>query len=197
MPIKSRPVYAGLQLDGKAKRHVMVADDQGAEAVLRLLAPAGTHLHQTVTLLLVAAGTGSEAEASLRRLQTDVFMVSPTIPAAMFRLDAVLSKATMGTRIYVAGTEGLIGQTVALAQRHGVKPVSVEQEHCGSSRRRVQCVHCKGITEDVATQIVQCAHCGVPLFVRDHFSRRLGAFMGVSADAEEPGVLPENEEVFR
>ena len=105
--------------------------------------------------------------------------------------------ARMGTRLYASGSEPLIGSTVKTALAHGIDHRSVSTEHRGSNKRRVQCVHCKGVTEDVTTQIVTCAHCGVPLFVRDHFSRRLGAFMGVSADAEEAGVLPPIEEVFR
>lgn len=197
MAIKSRPVYPGLVLDAKAKRHIIVADAAGAAAVLRMMGPAGRDATERTTIVFVAGPDATPQEANLAAVGSDVFMVSPTLPAAMFRLDAYLDKATMGTRIYACGSEGLIGQTVATAQRHGVKPVSVIQEHAGSARRRVQCVHCKGITEDVTTQIAACAHCGVSLFVRDHFSRRLGAFMGVSADAEEPGVLPPVEEVYR
>jgi dimethylamine monooxygenase subunit C len=34
------------------------------------------------------------------------------------------------------------------------------------------------------------------LLVRDHFSRRLGAFMGVKVDAEEPGLHPETVELY-
>jgi hypothetical protein len=34
------------------------------------------------------------------------------------------------------------------------------------------------------------------LFVRDHFSRRLGAYMGLMVDAESPGELPEIEEIY-
>ena len=33
------------------------------------------------------------------------------------------------------------------------------------------------------------------LFVRDHFSRRLGAFQGVCIDAETPGDVPEPVEI--
>jgi len=43
---------------------------------------------------------------------------------------------------------------------------------------------------------VQCAGCGRHLLVRDHFSRRLAAYMGVMADAEAPGELPPIQEVF-
>jgi hypothetical protein len=34
------------------------------------------------------------------------------------------------------------------------------------------------------------------LLVRDHYSRRLGAFQGVCIDAEVPGELPPAEEIF-
>lgn len=50
--------------------------------------------------------------------------------------------------------------------------------------------------EGVTTSIVTCTGCGAPLFVRDHFSRRLAAFMGVQVDAEVPGEVPEAEELY-
>ena len=40
-----------------------------------------------------------------------------------------------------------------------------------------------------------CPGCGRSLFVRDHFSRRLGAFQGVCVDAETPGDVPEAVEI--
>ena len=38
--------------------------------------------------------------------------------------------------------------------------------------------------------VTPCPGCGAQLFVRDHFSRRLAAFMGVKVDAEAPGEFP-------
>ena len=55
----------------------------------------------------------------------------------------------MGTQIYLAGTEGLIGQAMKVAIEAGIDHTSMQTEHRGSEARRVQCVHCKGITEDV------------------------------------------------
>jgi hypothetical protein len=52
------------------------------------------------------------------------------------------------------------------------------------------------MNEDVATNIADCRGCGARLFVRDHFSRRLAAFMGVMVDAEVPGEVPEIEVVY-
>ena len=41
-----------------------------------------------------------------------------------------------------------------------------------------------------------CSGCGLSLLVRDHFSRRIGAFQGVCIDAEVPGTAPPPEAVF-
>jgi DNA-directed RNA polymerase subunit RPC12/RpoP len=109
----------------------------------------------------------------------------------------VLSGARMGTRIYAAGSETMIGLAVQLAQEFAMDPQAVLTEHRGTQARRVQCVHCKGFTENVTTNIVRCAHCGTNLLVRDHYSRRLAAFQGVCVDAEVPGELPEIVEVFK
>ena len=74
--------------------------------------------------------------------------------------------------------------------------VTVQREHCGNSARRVYCIHCQASNENVTTNIVQCIGCGRHLLVRDHYSRRLAAYMGVMADAEAPGELPPIEERF-
>jgi hypothetical protein len=44
--------------------------------------------------------------------------------------------------------------------------------------------------EGARMTIITCPGCGASLFVRDHFSRRLAAFMGVKVDAEVPGDIP-------
>ena len=103
----------------------------------------------------------------------------------------------MGLRLYLSGTEGLIGQAMQAALEAGIDHSSIQTEHRGSLARRVQCVHCKGITEDVTTQPVTCAHCGLLLLVRDHYSRRLAAFQGVCINAEDQSEQVPVEEVFR
>jgi DNA-directed RNA polymerase subunit RPC12/RpoP len=102
----------------------------------------------------------------------------------------------MGLQLYLAGTEGLIGQVMKVAIDHGIHHDAIIAEHRGSTARRVQCVHCKGITEEVKTQPVICSHCGLQLFVRDHYSRRIAAFQGVCIDAEQPGSAPAIQEMF-
>jgi hypothetical protein len=194
--IKSRPIYGVLTPDPNARTHLVAAEGEGALAVLDFARQATPDILARTTLLY-AAGPRNEAHlARLRELAVDYCHGFPTIPTLLFRLDGVLTNATMGTRLYASGTEGFIGQVVQLALRHGIDHEAIVTEHRGSLARRVQCVHCKGFMDDVTTSIVTCAHCGVPLLVRDHYSRRLGAFMGVSADAEAPGTAPPPETIF-
>jgi hypothetical protein len=113
------------------------------------------------------------------------------------RLAKVVGEAHMGTQFYLTGTEGLIGQAEREIMMTGLPFAAIQKEHRGSTLRRVQCVHCKGITENVALDPFVCSHCGLSLYVRDHYSRRIAAFQGVNIDAEDPGLVPAAVERFK
>lgn len=191
-PIKSRPVYAPLQPQ-VGPLHVVVADGEGAEAVIDMLdkAPDRAALLRGMHIMYCPGPNGTDLSDRLAALGAAQFFRSPTIPTLLPRLQRVLSEAHMATRFYLAGTEGLIGQAERDIMQTGFPFKDIQKEHRGSTVRRVQCVHCKGITENVATDPFQCSHCGLHLFVRDHYSRRLAAFQGVCIDAEEPGNIPD------
>ncbi len=193
--IKSRPVYKGAAILSNAARHLFVLEGEGALALLEQTIDAGD-LSKLEILYAPAGSKPKEHEKKLSALKPHDLWVAPTIPVLLNRLNVTLSTAHMGTQIYVAGTEGFIGQAMQVAMAHGVDPASIATEHRGSEARRVQCVHCKGITGDVKTSPFTCSHCGLPLLVRDHYSRRIGAFQGVNIDAEEPGTAPKPEELF-
>jgi hypothetical protein len=195
--IKSRPKYPGLIADSYANHHVFAADGEGAQAILDLFEQQGSQIKGRVMIVYAeTAPNKDDYTARLRQLPVEIVHAMPTVITAIRRLSGVLNVMRMGTRIYAAGTETLIGLTVQLAQEIGMDPEAVLTEHRGSAARRVQCVHCKGFTENVRTNIVKCGHCGTNLLVRDHYSKRLAAFQGVCVDAEVPGELPEIVEVF-
>ena len=91
-----------------------------------------------------------------------------------------------------AGSRSLFtgGSAVQVAMKYNLNADEVQREHCGSAARRVYCIHCHAFNDPVTRNVVACRGCGRQLLVRDHFSRRLAAFMGVQADAEVPGELP-------
>ncbi len=186
--IKSRPVYGQLT-PRPGTLHLVVADGEGAEAVAALLTQDPTML-PTTHILYTPGPTGTDLWPQIQALNVPQAFRAPTIPTLLPRLQRVLTDAHMGTQIYLTGTEGLMGQAEREVMAFGFPYRDIQKEHRGSTLRRVQCVHCKGITENVATDPYQCSHCSLHLYVRDHYSRRLAAFQGVNIDAEEPGNVP-------
>ncbi|WP_299297064.1 dimethylamine monooxygenase subunit DmmA [uncultured Tateyamaria sp.] len=188
--IKSRPVYGTLEArPGKA--HLMIADAEGAEAILGIATPdlmAKTHI------IYIPRGTAFADQ--LRALNPAQFYEGPSYAAAVSRIRRVLQDAHMGLQVYLTGTEGLMGQAQNEAMMAGIPHTAIQTEHRGSVARRMQCVHCKGITEDVETDPFVCSHCGLNLFVRDHYSRRLAAYQGVCIDAEDPGNVPAPKGIY-
>ncbi|MGB4829568.1 MAG: dimethylamine monooxygenase subunit DmmA family protein [Paracoccaceae bacterium] len=190
--ITSRPVYAPLE-PRSGQLHLIVADGEGAAAVTDMLAktPEAGTLLAAAHIMYCPGPTGTDQSAALQSLGAAQFFRAPTIPVLLPRLARVLSSAHMGTQFYLSGTEGLIGQAERAIMQTGFPFAAIQKEHRGSTLRRVQCVHCKGITENVATDPFVCSHCGLSLYVRDHYSRRIAAFQGVNIDAEDPGQVPQ------
>jgi predicted RNA-binding Zn-ribbon protein involved in translation (DUF1610 family) len=191
--IKSRPVYKGLVIDIHSARHLFALEGEGAEALLDQIKSVGKEFLAKTEVLYVGPENHANKLGELKPLDA---WTAPTIPVLLNRLKASLVTARMGTRLYIAGTEGFIGQAMQVALDLGIDFNSIRTEHRGSTARRVQCVHCKGITDNVTTSPFKCSHCGLPLLVRDHYSRRYGAFQGVNIDAEDPGSAPKPELLF-
>jgi len=192
--IRSRPVYGTLE-PRPGKAHLMIADAEGAEALLDL-ASADAGLVRHAHIIYIPKGTGETYVERLRALDPEQLHVSPSFDASLPRLRRVLAEAHMGLQLYLTGTEGLMGRAQSEAMQAGIPQGAIQTEHRGSVARRMQCVHCKGITEDVMTDPFVCSHCGLNLFVRDHYSRRLAAFQGVCVDAEDPGNVPDPVELY-
>ncbi|SNT12885.1 dimethylamine monooxygenase subunit DmmA family protein [Tropicimonas sediminicola] len=189
--IKTRPVYAALQSRGAAPA-LMLAEAEGAEALIEL-ADADAAVMDRAHVIYIPGGSGHGAR--LKALAPKMYHESPSFDACLERYRKALGDAQMGTQLYLAGGEGALGRAMSEALAAGMPVEAIQTEHRGSIARRMQCVHCKGVTEGVTTDPFTCAHCGLTLFVRDHFSRRLGAFQGVCVDAETPGVVPAAQEI--
>lgn len=188
--IKSRPVWGTLQARPGAY-HLMIADAEGAEAILDIATPelmAKTHI--------IYIPKGTDFTDQLRALNPAQFYEGPSFAAALQRIQRTLQDAKMGTQVYLAGSEGLMGQAMCEVVQAGIQHDAIQTEHRGSTARRMQCVHCKGITEDVETDPYVCSHCGLNLFVRDHYSRRLAAYQGVRVDAEDHGNVPQQKGIY-
>jgi dimethylamine monooxygenase subunit C len=177
----SRPVHAGLDPDPCAQAHLIVADAEAAVAVLDLFAKGGAAFATRATVLSLPG-------PDLDRLNAKLLCLFPDIPTLLRNFEECMEAATMGTSIYITGSESFIGEAAKRAANYGIAFASLRTELRGSIARRVQCVHCKSTAEQVVTPTVTCPHCQRRLMVRDHYSHRLNAYMGVSIDAEEPAT---------
>ena len=195
--IKSKPVYAPLQADLRGRYHLMLGMDAGAAPLLRVIAEMRAASAQSVmnTRVLLVPGAPAAVEQFTAAAVGDV-QAFPGTPALLEQFRAILGQSLMGTRLYVAGPESFIGLVMKIALEFNLNKDEIRAEECGTLARRVYCIHCRATTENVRTNIVRCVSCARWLLVRDHYSRRLAAYMGVMADAEAPGELPPLKEVF-
>lgn len=198
--IRSKPVYAPLQPDLGGRYHVMVGHGVGAGPLVRLLSDFGKAAPDAMSRTRVwymlepaahAAGADSFRDAQVAELRS-----FQNVDSLLTDLTAAMGQALMGTRLYVAGPESFMGLVMRIAYQFNLVQDEVRAEECGTLARRVHCIHCHQTIENVHTNIVECTACHRWLVVRDHYSRRLAAYMGVMVDAEAPGERPEIKEVF-
>jgi NAD(P)H-flavin reductase len=196
--IKSKPVYAPLQADTRGRFHLMVGMGVGAAPLLRVIAEMKSAAAQSLkhTRVLYVPDTGGVGIDEFESAAVGEVRVFEGTPALLEKFRAILSESLMGTRLYVAGPESFIGLIMKIALEFNLNKDEIRAEECGTLARRIYCIHCRATTEQVRTNIVRCVGCTRWLLVRDHYSRRLAAYMGVMVDAEAPGELPPVKEVF-
>jgi hypothetical protein len=183
---KSRPIYEKLRIDPLGRTHLIVTDlraipDDAIEPDFPL-SSIESWVISRIAPGIAASPSGSHAFRSAADL--------------LSHLSHYLSRELVGLRLYATGSEAFLWDVANLARAAGMGGQEIFLNHAGSLRRRVYCTHCKSMNEDVSTNIAECRACGARLLVRDHFSRRLAAFMGVMADAEVPGEIPAIEVLY-
>ncbi|HEX5539244.1 MAG TPA: dimethylamine monooxygenase subunit DmmA family protein [Methylophilaceae bacterium] len=193
--IKSKPIYSSLAWHEKATSHLVLAQGSGGMAVLKLFQQ--MHPPQPVSVIYSrASAVGADYTNPLQKTIADGLWLCENEQQALAALETALPAARMGMRLYVAGSEHFIWAVAGSVKHYGVEDADIMKELTDTLARSVYCVHCKAITHNIRTNIGQCSGCARMLFVRDHFSRRFGAYMGFMVDAESPGELPQIEEIY-
>lgn len=192
--IRSRPTYGRLQL-AQGAHHFFIADDEGGAAICEILENNPDAIANS-SIVFINTAKLDALENRITALGVRKTRIAPSFESTQPHIRHVLAASHMGMQLYIAGTEGCIGLVMREAMEAGINHDAIQTEHRGSIARRMQCVHCKGITNNVTHTPFQCAHCGLHLFVRDHYSRRYAAFQGVCVDAEDPGNIPPKESIY-
>ena len=163
-----------------ARAHLILAEGEGLAAVIDLLERADTAFAQRATLLYTNA-----EPARLPQLPAAQATYFPDAAALLREGAQRMERARMGTAIYIGGSARFIGDAASLASVYGVSFASLRTERRGDAAKSVQCVHCKAVQSEVLTPTVKCTRCGLKLLVRDHYSHRLKAYMGVACETEQ------------
>jgi ferredoxin-NADP reductase len=193
--IKSKPVYTSLVWHENATSHMVLATGIGGMAVLKLFQQ--MHPKQQVTVLYARyAQMDVDYSETLKKVVPENLHIFKFEEELLAKLKEMLPATRMGLRLYVVGSEGFIWDVAGAAKPFGIDDAEIMKELTDTLARSVYCVHCKSVTRNVTTNIVPCCDCECMLFVRDHFSRNLGAYMGLMVDAESPGELPAIEEIY-
>jgi hypothetical protein len=102
------------------------------------------------------------------------------------RLHQVLVSATVGSHLYIMGDEAFIWRIHGEARSAGLENDEIDITRTIDGPRLVYCVHC-GLTQAAGPlPLLTCIGCAVGLEVREHFSRRLGAYLGVCTNPDQP-----------
>ncbi len=193
--IRSKPLYETLVWRQRATAHCVIAKGEGGLAVLKLFQQ--MFPREPIKILFADDVNSSKKFADIMSVVvTEGLQICQSEQEITSELEQYLTGCKMGTQFYVAGDEHFMWNVMSVLKPYGVEDVNVNKELCGTLARSVYCVHCKTITNNAHHNIETCSGCGRNLLVRDHFSRRLGAYMGFMIDAEEPGKVPDIEEVY-
>lgn len=175
--VVSRPVYGTLHADETGRSHVVIADRRAHEALARFVAQATDRCVDLATVVLLDDEQAQGGDQDARHLHE------------------ALAQADMGVRLYLLGPEHRIWPLARLARTIGLEGDAIRLWSAGRASRPVFCVHCRTRTTGCTRSVVRCPGCARALGVRDHFSRELGAYLGVQIDAETPGRVPAGEEL--
>ena len=105
---------------------------------------------------------------------------------SLSELKSVFSTSRVGARLVLAGPTTDIRAAAAAAADCGLLGEEVTLLPQETGPRFVYCPHCLTTTTDEAAGTeVKCQGCATTLTVTDHFSRRIGSYLGYSAHAEE------------
>ncbi|WP_322070739.1 dimethylamine monooxygenase subunit DmmA family protein [Paraburkholderia bannensis] len=170
----SAPRYAALEPCVEAQLHLLVAQ----AAALQTLDAFVARLAQ----LPVPSRLFCTARATPQAIDTTFCSNEDDLAAELLR---ALAQSTPGTRLYLAGDEAFLWRMHRLAREAGLEREEIVATAIGS-QRAVYCVHCACAHVYDDSDEVTCTHCKVRLSVRGHFSERLGAWLGVCADADRP-----------
>lgn len=179
--IKSRPVYHEVAPDPGVGCHVFITDIDGLGKI---------QTHQALSTAteqraLYVGASDAEPEGFA--------LLDPAIWQQA--LAQQVSLLGMSSAFYVAGSEAFLWHVHRVLSEAGFADSQIHLLAPSGNQRDLFCTHCYHVTHKVTQSPAECGGCGRLLLVRDHFSRLMGAYVGVQINAEDPDDVPPTEEL--
>ena len=178
--IKSRPVYTEVAPNPGAACHVFITDSDGlANIQTQQAQSSAAEIHRFSVGLTATAADFTALDAALWQQQ----------------LSDAIAGFGMSSAFYIAGREAFLWQAHKVLSDAGFADSQIHLLPPSVNKRDLFCTHCYHVTHDVTASPAECEGCGRLLLVRDHFSRLMGAYVGVQINAEDPADVPATEEL--
>ena len=162
--MQSTPCYASVLNDiPQATQHLIILQDQDSAIAQQLLLQ-----YQSVTALECLAARHQQFDADLKKELTDI-----------------LEDLHTGLHVVVCGDEVFLWHSAQHLLAHGLILDEMQMIKTATTAKQIYCVHCFHLFSSSADEYCDCPQCATHLLIRSHFSERLGAYMGVCANAEE------------
>lgn len=91
-------------------------------------------------------------------------------------MQSIFDDSLINTQLYISGSGSLITYIKELAYSFGLTDDNIQCKGIGHKREQVFCVKCYHL--NLKKNEVICEHCKTKLSVSNHFSKRLGAYLG-------------------
>ncbi|WP_339226175.1 dimethylamine monooxygenase subunit DmmA family protein [Oceanobacillus sp. FSL K6-2867] len=104
-------------------------------------------------------------------------------------LQSIFNKQVIGTRLYIAGSWSMINDVKNIAHGTGFTDDEIQFKGLGVKKEKIMCIQCYSFnTNETEEEIeeMKCVHCDALLEVSDHYSKRLGAYLGYVQLQEAP-----------
>src|SRR5260370_37448370 len=146
--IPSTPVYCSVQI-AAALQHLLIVERAEWLAPEKLSPPSDS----ASSLFVYVLGNTILRSSTQAQYECRSFNDTQSLWAMV---EAFLSQARMGLRVYVIGSEPFLWQASMIATRFGVTTHAVAPELPGQPSRNVYCLHCRPTIRDDGTNLVAC-----------------------------------------
>ncbi|VEP16356.1 conserved hypothetical protein [Hyella patelloides LEGE 07179] len=178
--MRSVPQPTKLQFDLSGSQHLICVTSEVIDVIYTRLEEL-EHIPQNIQILQLGETVKARKDWKIEQFNS--------VENLQKKLREILERAYIGTRFYAIGSAQFIYDVENCARSFGMSEEEISLEVFDSKARRVYCSTCHTINYPVSTNLITCSGCGIKLEIWEHFSRLKNAYLGVCADAENPGDL--------